>query len=483
MPHEDLIPIPADAAARDALLRRVRELAALDHPRVEPVVGAEPRDDGVLVVRRGPGAAADLPAVLAVRGRLTATEASGLLVCVAQGLAALHSAGLEQGGVGAGDVVLDGDGTAMLRPALQLERDGAPSGPGPAGVDAAAHDVHTLAALVAELGGAQPAARPGGRPGGPGSADDETVALQAVLAPALAPDPRVRPEAGTLAAQAADACAHEPVLLPERARLAAAALGVSVRDPAHRSHDASWDRSTEPVARRAVRRPGATGETAVRARAASHRRPAAGDGRTGGSTRGARAARRDASGTRRRLSGVAAAVGVGVVVAGIVVVALEVRQPDAPAVATATTPAGASGGAAREGAAEAVHADPVRDRAEPAAAAAALTRARVALLAGGPGSADEIDLAGSAAHAADSRLLSQVEAAGTQVEGAHVEVHATRTRDRTERTARVEVDYTIGAHVQQAADGATTQVAASGVRSATLDLTWTEGGWRVSAVA
>lgn len=475
VPHEVLIPIPTDADARDALLRRVRELAALEHPRVEPVVGAQLRDDGVLVVRRGAGAAAGLPAVLAVRGRLSVAEACGLLVAVAQGLAALHSAGLDQGGVGPADVVLAADGTAMLRPAVLIEAGGAPA-PGTQPDDAAAHDVHTLAALVADLlgDGAGGRAR-GGR-------TDDAVALRAVLAPALAPDPRVRPEAGTLAAEAADACAHEALHLPERARLAAAALGVALRDPTADPTTGGPEgvASSDGVrARRAVRRPGQSG---ARTRAEVHRRRGDGAARRPGRRPRGRGRGRDHAPRpawwRRARSGLVAVVGVGVVVTALAGVVLEVRQPDASGdpEAAATTP----GHEPSEPATGPT--DAVRDRKDPAGAAAALTRSRVALLAGGPGSVDEIDLPGSAAHDADSRLLADVEAAGTRVEGAQVEVHATRTRDRTGSTAQVEVDYEIGPHVQQAGDGSTTQVAASGVRSATLDLTWTDGGWRVTGV-
>ncbi|MFE7408623.1 hypothetical protein ACFU5J_20900, partial [Isoptericola sp. NPDC057559] len=203
MPTQTL-PIPTDAGTREVLLARVSALAALRHPCVEPVAAVDVRDDGTLALRRG-GSATDLPTVLAVRGRLTSREAAGLLVAVARGLAALHSAGLRQGLVGAEDVVLAPDGAAMLRPRAEAP------GPPAAGGDGEAADVHSLAALVADLLGDR--------------GDDDATALRAVLAPASAPDPRVRPEAGTLAAQADAAVPAEPVRLPEPAALAAAALG------------------------------------------------------------------------------------------------------------------------------------------------------------------------------------------------------------------------------------------------------------------
>ncbi|MCA5895010.1 hypothetical protein LEP48_16900 [Isoptericola sp. NEAU-Y5] len=71
MPSDELIMIPADAAARDTLLHRLDTLGALDHPRVEPLAAVEVRPDGRIGVRRGAGTTADLPTVLAVRGRLS----------------------------------------------------------------------------------------------------------------------------------------------------------------------------------------------------------------------------------------------------------------------------------------------------------------------------------------------------------------------------------------------------------------------------
>ncbi|WP_344250458.1 hypothetical protein [Isoptericola hypogeus] len=528
MPHDILIPIPADAAARDELVRRVRALTALDHPRVEPVAGAQLRADDRLAVRRGPGAVADLPAVLEVRGRLSAAEAAGLLVAVAQGLAALHSAGLDQGGLTVRDVVLDADGVGMLRPRLEPADGAVPVagaaassvvGPGRGGTgdDAAARDVHALATLVAGLVGDR--------------SDDDVVALGAVLAPALAPDPRVRPEAGTLAAHADAALDAEPVHLPERARLAAAALGAGARDRA-RHGDAEPDADGTaasaggagprsggvPATRRAVRRPAREpgrdpgGAHPARGVARRRRRRGAGpvgtptgqpgglaDGPPGG--RGSRRGdagivrRRRRRGVRRRLPGVVGAMGVAVVVAGLVAVGLEVRQPDegagvaAPGSAVAEVAAvPASSVAGGDPAADAPASDAfadvraVRDRHAPAAAAAALTRSRVALLSGGPGSVDGVDRRGSAAHDADSRLLARVESSGTTVRGAQVEVHGASTRESAGDTALVDVRYEIDAHVQEAADGSTAQVPASGVRRASLGLAWTDDGWRVTTV-
>ncbi|WP_166848508.1 hypothetical protein [Isoptericola sp. BMS4] len=480
MPTDALIPVPADAAARDLLLGRVRTLAALDHPRVEPVGAPAVRPDGRLAVPRGPGVVADLPTLLTVRGRLAPPEVGELLVGLAQGLAALHSAGLAHGRVEAGDVGLAADGAALLRP--RLEHPGMP-GDGPEA--ACAEDVHGLAALADELLGT-------------GDGDD-VVALRAVLAPALAPDARVRPEAGTLAAQAAGTVPPEPVRMPERAQLVAAALGAGSGTP--RGGDAR-----EPQPSRSSRR--GTRERAVA------RRPR----RTGGEApaaagRGRRNAGRRRGGGRRHVPGVvprlAGAAGVLALVAVLAAVALQVRQPDPPDATAPATPAAGpkeatasaaapadtessagSGGRSSTGSdSDTVRA--LRDRTDPAGAAAALTEHRVALLSGTaepPGVPDpaeamaRVDLAGSPAHDADVALLADLAGDGTTVHDVGVEVLGTRVTGSGDGTASVVVDYEIGAHEQRTADGATTSVAASGPRRVELELAWTGEGWRVSDV-
>ncbi|MFF2451038.1 hypothetical protein [Isoptericola sp. NPDC058082] len=445
MPTQTL-PIPTDAGARDALLERVRALAALRHPCVEPVVAVDVRDDGTLALRRG-GAATDLPTVLAVRGRLTSREAAGVLVTVARGLAALHSAGLRQGSVGAQDVVLDPGGSALLRPRADLA--GADGADGVADDPAAgeAADVHALARLVADLLGDR--------------GDDDATALRAVLAPAAAPDPRVRPEAGTLAAQADTAVATEPVRLPEPAALAAAALGRSPVLPV----------AEAPVRvprRRAVRR--ADGGRAGRPASRSARRTTA----------------RRRGGTGRRVLGLVGAVGV---VAVLTAVAVQVRAPD-PAPSSVAEDGPATGR-------DAVQDDPTQDRADPGAAAAELTRRRVALITSSVSDPDParwgaVDVPGSPAHEADVALLEAAAQAGTRVRGAEVRVEDSRAErageggpsgQRDDGTADVVVRYAVTAHEQVAADGSVTAVPASDVRTATLRLDWTPDGWRVAEVS
>jgi len=449
------LPIPTDAGARDALLERVRALAALRHPCVEPVAAVDVRDDGTLAVRRG-GAATDLPTVLAVRGRLTSREAAGVLVAVARGLAALHSAGLRQGGLGAADVVLGPGGDAMLRPRAAAEVGATERADG---ADGEAADVHALATLVADLLGDR--------------ADDAATALRAVLAPASAPDPRVRPEAGTLAAQADAAVPPEPVRLPERAALAGAALGRRRGAPAP---------AVTPARRRVVRGPGG--------------------GRAGGVARRSRRSARPAPHRSRRVLAVAGAVGLVAVLTAVVV---QVRPPGDPGEPTrptdAATAVAATGvGGAGVGGADAGEADggegtdPTQERADPAAAAAELTRRRVALLSGGSGTdgvarqphdvADlaGVDVPGSPAHAADAALLDDIGQAGTRVRGAEARLDDVRTQRHEGDEADVVVRYAVGAHEQVAPDGVVTAVPATDARSATLRLAWTADGWRVAEV-
>ncbi|MFE5291238.1 hypothetical protein ACFQ8T_03570 [Isoptericola sp. NPDC056618] len=462
------LPIPTDAGARDALVERVRALAALRHPCVEPVVAVDVRDDGTLAVRRG-GAATDLPTVLAVRGRLTSREAAGVLVAVARGLAALHSAGLRQGSVGAHDVVLDPGGGALLRPRADA---GDVCGAGAVASDAAeaeAADVHALATLVADLLGDR--------------SDDDAAGLRAVLAPAAAPDARVRPEAGTLAAQADAAVAAEPVRLPEPAALAAAALGRRSAVPAAEEAPARASR------RRAVRR--ADGSRAGRPASRSARR--------------ATAPRR--AGTARRVLGLA---GAAAAVAVLTAVAVQVGAPDDGADRTAATGVASVGvspaasplpvgddipetdRSATQG--DAVQADPTRDRADPGAAAAELTRRRVALIAdpdADPARWGTVDVPGSPAHEADVALLEDAQAR-TRVRGAEARVEDARPEmtdedgsgvPRDGGAADVVVRYAVTAHEQVAADGTVTAVPATDVRTATLRLAWTPDGWRVAEVS
>lgn len=441
--------VPADAAARDALLHRVQVLAAAAHPRLVPVAAAELRSDGLLEVRRAGGEAADLATVLAVRGALTPAEAAGVLVAVAQALGSLHGAGLAHGPVTARDVVLGPDGTPLLCPRLE-----------PASSDAAgfADDVHALARLTDELVGRHD--------------DEPATALRAVLAAALAPDPHVRPEAGTLAAWADDAVTPAPVRLPEPAALAVATLG-RARPPVSGDGERVGDG-------RAARRRAFRGTSAVH-RAHGVRRAQR--------TRRARAAGRMRP-ALRTVSVAGAVVACVVLLTGIVlqVRGLEGPSPVSVEAGPSTRASTASGGPETAATSTSAAApDPTRDKSDPVGAAAELTRRRVDLLAT-PGTGTEalaaVSVAGSPAFTADAALVGRIAAEGTALAGVSVVVHgvevvARPAADRVE----VAVTSTIEAHEQRAADGSTTAVPASEPRTATLTLVWTSAGWRVEDVA
>ncbi|WP_402464712.1 protein kinase family protein [Isoptericola aurantiacus] len=445
MQTDTVLAVPADAAARDALLERVRVIAELDHPRVEPVGAIVARPDGGLVVPRGSGTATDLPTVLAVRGRCDAAEAAGLAVDLSQALAVLHSSGLVHGELGPGDVVIDLAGRARLRPRLEV--------PGPQARETS--DVHAVAALVDAV-----VAHPD---------DDATVALRAALAPALAADGRVRPEAGTLAAQVHDAVAPEPIRLPEPAALAAAALGGG-RDAAA---------ATTPSGR-------------------ARHRPARGGGAAPGRSRAEGRGRPRRSAGRRPLGGrwraVLGATGVACGVGLLVVLGLRVVAPDGPGAADGSVGSATSAVAADPPAAERSTAPggqasaedapgPVQDLDDPEGAAAELTRRRVEVLVGGR-PVDQVALAGSAAYRADAELVAGAAEDGTQVVGAQVEVRSTRTVEGPrDGRAEVVVEYVVGAHRQVAADGTTASVPAGEPRTDRLRLAWTPDGWRVTDVA
>jgi len=465
-----VVPVPVDAAARAALAARVEALVGLEHPHLVAVRDAAATRPGALDVRYARGDAADLPTVLAARGRLTAPEAAGVLVPVAQALAALHSAGLEHGPLVAADVAVRPDGAAALRP-----RAGSP----PEGWTAA-DDVRALAGLVGELLGP---AGPGRGPGsGPGAGDD-AGALRATLRHALDADPRLRPEAGTLAARVHEACPPAPLRLPDPATLVAAALTgarTAARGPA------------PAPARRRPRRPGADG------RAGGGSRPGARTGarraRRAGGPRPSGPGRRTARGGRRLpvlLGGAALAAGVltGAVLElrpgspaaeGTAAAPLAASPTGSPSTTPSTTPTGGRGGGAAS--------DPTRDAARPEAAAAALTQRRLDLLAGAVADVGAVDAPGSAAYAADAALRDRLASEGPLPVRPRATVHDTAVVDvdgaggADGADAAVRVGYVVEAHRQRGAGGEVVQVPASQPRTAILALRWTAAGWRVVAV-
>lgn len=479
-PGSVVVPVPADAAARDALTARLAALTDVRHAHLVAVLDVRTVRPGAVDVDLARGEAADLPAVLAVRGRLSPGEAGAVGINIAQALAALHAAGLVHGPVEPGDVVLRSGGAPALRPRVTT----------PPEEWTPAEDVRAVARLVDMLLGS----RSGARAAATGLDGDPVVdpdgALRTTLAPALAADGRRRPEAGTLAALIDGACEPCDVRLPDPATLAAAALTGARR----------------PVV--VPERHGGSGTGGGRGRRGGVGRPAHGGPQEDG---GQRSTVRPA---RRPVPRVAVVVaGVGLAVGVMTGAALQLRPGAAEtrggamvasSHARAGSEAGASQGAAspagpdaqpaarraRGGAPSASPAakpasgaqDPVLDRSKPAEAGAALTQRRLDLLAGTVTDVGSVDAAGSPALDADAALLARLQEAGTRPVDPHASVTSAAVVSEEATTAQIRVEYVVEAHAQRAADGATTQVSASAPAVSVLSLLWTSQGWRVEGV-
>ncbi len=439
-PGTVVVPVPVDAVARDALTARLAALTAVRHPHLVSVLDAQTVRPGAVDVVLARGEAADLLAVLAVRGRLAPGEASAVGVNVAQALAALHAAGLVHGSVEPADVVLRGGGAPALRPRVTT----------PPEEWTPAEDVRALARLVDGLLGSRAA---------PGTGDpvlDPEGALRNALAPALAADGRRRPEAGTLAALVDAACEPADLRLPDPATLAAAALTGTRRSVVG-----------------PVEEPGAGSRPSARPRRPAETRPLR---------------------TRRPVPRVALViVGVGLAVGLMTGAALQLRPgaegaeagASGPPAAEPTTskPAPVASAAPATSPAPEPTPDAVLDRSRAAEAAAALTQRRLDLLAGTAADVGTVDVAGSPAHDADFALLAQLAEAGTRPVDPRATVTSTEVVAEDGTRVRVRVEYAVEAHAQQAPDGTTTQVPASPPQVSTLALLWTSQGWRVEGVA
>lgn len=446
------VPVPDDAAARAALTTRLAALADVRHPHLLALLEARPTGDGTITVVHARGEAADLPAVLAVRGRLAPGEAAAVGVQVAQALAALHAAGLVHGPLDPGDVVLRAGGAPALRARAAM----------PPEEWTSAEDVRSLARLVEALlgprrvgGGATLAGDPVADPDG---------ALRVALVPALGADAALRPEAGTLAAGIDAVCECCDVRLPDAATLAGAALAGRRRGAGEVSAVAAAE-AGDARGRRAPRRPGTPGV------------------RQSGSA-GARGLR-PRRGPRPRLLGAAVlrpaavVVGVGLAVGLMTGAALELRGGDGSPAA----PTGAVEAAATANPAPSPAIDRTLDRDHPEAAAAELTQRRLDVLAGASTEVAAIDVVGSPAHDADTALLTQLAAAGTRPVGPHATVQEATGLGHDASRATVRLRYVVDAHEQAAADGTRAPIPASAVLTATLTLRWTADGWRVEGVA
>jgi hypothetical protein len=127
--------------------------------------------------------------------------------------------------------------------------------------------------------------------------------------------------------------------------------------------------------------------------------------------------------------------------------------------------------------------DPLLDRDNPGAAAVALTGLRLDMLSGAQVDPDDIAVPGSAAHAADAALLERLHEAGVQPRDVTATVHDVAIVAAGQSAATVRLVYVIAEHDEVEADGTRVRVAASPERAATLDLTWTDDGWRVATVS
>ncbi|MBO0610866.1 hypothetical protein [Myceligenerans salitolerans] len=447
----ELVPVtvPAAGLARDLLVRRLDTLADIDHPSLVRVVTISPSGGDRIDVRLDRPDAADLPTVLASRGPFTAAEASGMVVSVAQALAALHSAGLVHGPVEPTDVLFTPEGMALLRPRLAL--------PAAATGEEPVADVPSLARL------AQSVLRTGlvGADGRPAALSGADLALRAELARACAADPRERPEAGTFAAQVYGVVPPERVHMPAPDELVEAARTgpISIIGPA--------------AGGRVVRREDV--------------RPI-----SGATPRARRSRLRGRRGAVLAVAAAGIAFGVG---AGALVSVPGLLPIGEAATASDSTEDGQEH-AKKPRTAEQLGADlaAISDRGNPAKAAVELTRLRMLLLTGMPVEVSDIDQAGSPAHAADIALLNRIFFWSKQVSGA--EVHVTKaevvgsensggghlSKGDPLDSVVVRVEYRISAHIQ-VGDGGPVQVPESEPRSAMLQLTWTDEGWRVSRVS
>lgn len=449
----ELVPVtvPAAGLARDLLVRRLDTLADIDHPSLVRLVTISPSGGGDRIdVRLDRPDAADLPTVLASRGPFTAAEASGMVVSIAQALAALHAAGLVHGAVEPTDVLFTPEGMALLRPRLAL--------PAATTAEEPVADVPSLARL------AQSVLRTGlmGADGRPAALSGADLALRAELAGACAADPRERPEAGTFAARVYGVVLPERVHMPAPDELVEAARTgpISIIGPAA---------GGRVVRREDVARP--------------HSGPAA-------------------PGSRRRLRGrrgavlAVAAAGIAFGVGAGALVSVPGLLPAGEAATASNSSEDDKQNAKKPRTAEQLGADlaAIADRGNPAKAAAELTRLRMLLLTGMPVEVSDIDQAGSPAHAADVALLNRIFFWSKQVSGA--EVHVTKTEvvgsqdsggghlakgDPLDSVV-VRVEYRISAHIQ-VGDGGPVQVPESEPRSAMLQMSWTDEGWRVSRVS
>lgn len=219
-----------DHAAR--LQERGARLATVDHPHLARVGPVLVLPDGRVVVLHEAVVGTDLATVQIGRGRWEPGEVVTVVVPLAAALAALHDAGLAHGDVAPANVILTGDGRAVLVDVVTgadpFDR-GTPGYAAPERSRGAtpAGDVHGLGRLGRSLLPDDAAA------------DPALVPLVAILAAAVDPDPALRPTARDLAGELYRACPPLPVRPPDPAvlaRLTLSGLANQDRTTTQRAH-------------------------------------------------------------------------------------------------------------------------------------------------------------------------------------------------------------------------------------------------------
>jgi hypothetical protein len=444
--------VDLDADPRHAArLERLRTVAHEHLPELRHVLALPEGRCAVLVEHV---AGASLAALGQARGPLRAGEAVTLAVPLADALDALHASGLVHSDVSPANVVLRTDGRPVLIDLLSCVT-GAPGTVGFAAPEIAhgeectpAGDVHALARTILwHLT--------------PDQAPDEQWAggalVRDLLVAAADPDPDLRPGARDLA----DACFRaedpEPVHMPDAAVLAGTELSrlagrgsreTTERRPARHRARAGWGASTVRV----LAGVGAVGAcVGVAALVAQH---GAATGPSQGQT-----VSRDAGGAALGTDGT--------------------TERDVAAVDDV-----ASDGGSGEGSGSVQPTDPLE-------AARWLTERRVeVLVAGDPAALEDVEVAGSPAHTADTQLLDALNAAGAHLEGLTIEVVQVEPvspgpvdEPGGPDLELVSVTSATSAHRRVAADGTVlAEVPASQARSVDLLLSATPGGWRVAEV-
>lgn len=374
----------------------------------------------------------------AARGPLSDGEAATLAIPVAQALEAMHAVGIQHGGVGPRSILVDADGRPVLAGL------GAALRHVPTASDESAADVRALLAAVLE-----PLAVPG-TGGGDGSLGEALEDLLHEPAPS--------------AARVVDRCFR--VAVPQPVRLP---------DPTGTGRDVAHDLGSL--------RATARGDSGARAR-----RGGARAGRHG-ATSGLRPASDVESGPVRG-RGPAGRPGLArVMIAGACAVVLAAAVTVTVLVAPwrATTDGGTA--AAAPGPVAGPRATSVPARTDPRDAAVALTQRRASLLAQGRTAAlHEVEVVGSPAHEADSRLVAQLD--GDRVSGLEVSVtdveRLEAPRDdagSSDDEVRVQVTSTTSAYERVAADGSRRAGGPAATSTVVLVLRWTDQGWRVWDVA